>query len=283
MQKLIRLLDEIRGGTPLPNEALVHRAREYLQLSILKTIYRSKYGLALSFMGGTCLRICYNMKRYSEGLDFALDRMSDRYSFPKLIQVIEDEMKKRGFDTETTCDQESTVHKSFIKFSNLLHPLGLSHRGEHKLQIKLEVDTRPIPVTDEQLESYFVSKFDEIFPVLKHRNETLFAGKVLAILCRTYTKGRDYYDLIWFLTRRTQIDLKYLNDGIEQAASRGYMAARPPVASFGEVVRELREVFKKADPSVIMRDIGRFLEDPAEEAWIKDYNKLFEQLSEGYH
>lgn len=283
MQKLIQLLDEIRGATRPANEVLIHHVREYLQIATLKTIYRSKYGHALSFMGDTCLRICYGLKRYSEDLDFALDRKFDAYSFPKLIQMIATEIMGRGFDVETTIDEKLTVHKSFIKFSNLLYPMKLSHRKDHKLQIKLEVDTKPISVTDDELESRFVARYDEIFPLLKHKNETLFAGKVLALLCRAYTKGRDYYDLIWFLARKTEIDFRYLNRGIKQAASGGRMTKRLPFTSFGEVIEELRMTIEKSDPKVVMRDIGRFLEDPAEENWIKNYRKLFEQLAKEYH
>lgn len=283
MQKLIRLLDEIRGTAHPPNEALVHHVREYLQLVILKTIYGSKYGRVLSFMGGTCLRICYGLKRYSEDLDFALDRPIGGYSFPALVRMVATETGKRGFDVETTADEKLAVHKSFIKFSNLLYPMKLSHRKDHKLQIKLEVDTKPISVTDDELESHFVARYDEIFPLLKHKNETLFAGKVLALLCRAYTKGRDYYDLIWFLARKTEIDFEYLNNGIEQATAGGRITARPPFNSFGEVMEALRTTIEKADPQVIMRDISRFLEDPAEENWIKDYRKLFEQLTKEYH
>lgn len=282
MQKLIRMLDEVRRGAPLANEAIIHHVREYLQIVILKTICGSKYGRALSFMGDTCLRICYGLKRYSEDLDFALDRPLDSYSFPALVKMIAAETGRRGFDVETTIDEESAVHKSFVKFSNLLYPMKLSHRKDHKLQIKVEVDTRPIPVTNDELESHFVAKYDEIFPLLKHRDETLFAGKVLALLGRTYTKGRDYYDLVWFLARRTQIDLVYLNNGIKQAVDSGRMVRRPPLTSSGEVMKELRAIIEKVNPQVVMRDIGRFLEDPAEESWIKDYRKLFEQLSMDY-
>ncbi|MEW6408487.1 MAG: nucleotidyl transferase AbiEii/AbiGii toxin family protein, partial [Patescibacteria group bacterium] len=46
--------------------------REFLQVLILKTLYGSKYNTALIFMGGTCLRICYDIPRFSEDLDFNL-------------------------------------------------------------------------------------------------------------------------------------------------------------------------------------------------------------------
>lgn len=274
MQKLTQLLNEIHRQSPqTTTQMLIHTVREYLQVLTLKVIYQSKYGPTISFMGGTCLRICYGLKRYSEDLDFALDRKNATYSFKHLIHKVQSELKNSGFDVETTIDEETTVQKSFIKFSNLLFPFRLTDHEGHKLQIKLEVDTKPIPLDDEQIESHFVTKFGEIFPIIKHKNPTLFAGKILAVLGRTYTKGRDYYDLIWFLTRKTEIDLKYLNNGIKH---------KTPFANANEIIENLREVVHKADLPAVLKDLGRFLEDPSEEVWVKNYQKLFEQVAKEY-
>ena len=43
--------------------------------------------------------------------------------------------------------------------------------------------------------------------------ESLFAGKIHALLARTYlnrVKGRDYYDLLFFASRDVKVNLKYL-------------------------------------------------------------------------
>jgi len=31
---------------------------------------------------------------------------------------------------------------------------------------------------------------------------SLFAGKIHALLCREYLKGRDWYDFVWYTSRR---------------------------------------------------------------------------------
>lgn len=274
MQRLIQLLDETRRAAPgMPVHMLLHHAREYLQVIILKAIYHSKFGHTLSFMGGTCLRICYGLKRYSEDMDFALDKKDEGYSFGEIVRRVCGEVEKAGFEVESVIDSEQVVHKSFIKFLNLLYPLGLSHRKGHKLQIKLEVDTNPVPVSDDQLESSFVTKFGEVFPIIKHKDPTLFAGKILAVFDRTYTKGRDFYDLIWFLSRKTEIDLKYLNAGSRSGRL---------FASATEVIGEIQRAVGRVDITKVLGDIGRFIEDPTEEAWFKDYPRLFNQLAKEY-
>ena len=44
--------------------------REYLQYKILDIIYNTEAGKQLVFMGGTCLRLIYGNRRFSEDLDF---------------------------------------------------------------------------------------------------------------------------------------------------------------------------------------------------------------------
>lgn len=270
MHHLVRLVEQWRKQ-PIPEQLLVNRIREYLQVLILKSISHSKFGGCLAFMGGTALRICYDLKRFSEDLDFALDRPIKGYSFSRLMDAVERDFDANGYVVEVAATEEKTVHKAFVKLSKVLHPLGLSHREGQKIHIKVEVDTSPVLVGDDQLESFFITKFEEIFPILKHRTETLFAGKISAIFSRAYAKGRDYYDLIWYLTRKTEIDLTYLN------GSMGQMK-RSPFADAKEVYRHLGEVVTKVRPEEILKDIGRFLEDPAEERWIRDYQRLFRQL-----
>ena len=272
MQNLIQWLEKERAKVPaLPLQRLLNHTREYLQVLALKSIYHSKWGNSLSFMGGTCLRICYDLKRFSEDLDFTLDRKTKNYSFDELLEAIQRDFERSGFKVEITTSKEGAVQKSFLKFNELLQPLGLSSRKGEKLHIKLEVDTHPIPIHDDQCESFFVTKYNELFPILKHRIETLFSGKILALLSRTYAKGRDYYDVVWYLTQKTSIDMRYLE-----------ASSLPHFKKTSDVFDALTRTINKADTSVILKDIGRFLEDPTEEKWIKEYPRLFSQLAASY-
>ncbi len=282
MQDLLKLLKQFQLETPAPtSQEITNRIREYLQILILKSIYHSKYGSVISFMGGTCLRICYDLKRYSEDLDFTLDKKIENYSFVDLIQLIKKDMEMSGFSLDVTVGNNAVVNKAYLRFSTLLQTAGLASRKEQKLHIKLEIDTEPVKVDGSQLESFFVSKYNEIFPILKHKKETLFAGKILAIFARTYAKGRDYYDLIWYLKENTTIDNKYLNDGIAQM-NKKRTSPIPKFENTTELFNYLRAQIEKVDTTVILKDIEKFLEDPEEAKWIKDYKKIFNQFENTY-
>jgi len=38
-----------------------------------------------------------------------------------------------------------------------------------------------------------------------------------ALLCRTYTKGRDWYDFLWYVNRSIQPNFELLTNAIDQA------------------------------------------------------------------
>ncbi|MFA5800125.1 MAG: nucleotidyl transferase AbiEii/AbiGii toxin family protein [Candidatus Peribacteraceae bacterium] len=271
MQNLVRLVEQLKRKHA-PEQMLINHIREYLQVLILKSIAHSQFSSALSFMGGTALRICYDLKRFSEDLDFALDRPARGYSFQKVLNAVQRDLEAAGYEIEISGAAEKTVEKAFVKLSKVLYPLGLSARENQKIHIKIEVDTKPVNVDDDQLESFFVTKFDEIFPILKHRLETLFAGKITAILSRSYAKGRDYYDLIWYLSRKTRIDMKYLNAGIKGGELK-------PFKTEADVIRHVANIVAEVHPEKILKDIGRFLEDPTEERWLRDYQRVFDKLA----
>lgn len=275
MQALIKLVDSIKKENPnATSDDLLNIAREYLQIAILKSIYQSKYGQDLSFMGGTCLRICYDLKRYSEDLDFALDAKTTDYDFQSLVLLAQKDLALRNIEADAKISQDKTVQKAFIKVTNVLETLGLSMAKSQKLHIKIEVDTNPVDIRYGQRESFFVTRYNEVFPILKHDLATLFAGKVLAILCRPYRRGRDFYDLIWYLNRKAEMNLAYLNEGLNKTKSSDKFSSEDAV------LEKIEEIITELEPDFIIDDIGRFLEDPKEEVWIKRYAEVFHQLKE---
>lgn len=275
MQNLTKLINEAKVKN-LTDQQLLNIIREYLQVLILKAIYQSKYGKELSFIGGTCLRICYNLKRYSEDLDFSLDRKTSKYSFTELNRVIASFLKHTDFEVDLNIQEEKTVQKSFIRINKILHFFGLSPLKSQKLHVKLEIDTNSVHVTNKEIETFFVTKFNENFPILKHTDDTLFAGKICAVLNREYTRGRDFYDLVWYLNRQTKINFHYLNNAFIQAGfTQQFKDER-------EVINKLEERIKIVDVKDILKDMDRFLEDSSEKKWLHNYHAAFKQTAEQF-
>lgn len=275
MQQLLKIIDQVRQkNIKATSEDLTNVSREYLQILILRSIYRSKSGPALSFQGGTCLRICYDLKRYSEDLDFALDERRPEHDFEKLIKGVKKDLQLRNIDVDFKASSDKTVQKAFIKVCGLLETLGIAKIKDQKLHIKIEVDTNPVDIKYGGKETFFVSKYNMIFPIIKHDDETLFAGKVLAILLRPYRRGRDFYDLVWYLNRNTVLNIAYLNKGIRMSGeNKKYTSAK-------DVFKELDRIVDEFEPDFIVNDVGKFLEDPEDLNWIRQYRSVYLQLRE---
>lgn len=70
-------LAELVRASPTPAQAR-NAMREYLQARILGALQRAGAMIPLAFHGGTALRFLYATARYSEDLDFALEKDRDR-------------------------------------------------------------------------------------------------------------------------------------------------------------------------------------------------------------
>lgn len=271
MQNLIKLIQQAKklNGS---ESYLLNLIREYLQVLSLKAIYHSKYGRGLSFVGGTCLRICRGLKRFSEDLDFNYDQKIPRYDFSELNHFVSDFLKQSGFFVEVAVSKNKVVQKSFIKFSQVLQRFQLTALKSQKLHIKLEIDTNPPQIEPADRETFFVTQFNELFPILKHTDRTLFAGKIAAILTRPYPKGRDFYDLIWYLKQSIQPNLRYLNCCLSQMQN---LVLFEDTAS---VAKALKKRMESVPVQVILNDLKPFLEDTEEHKILESYPILFKQL-----
>ena len=119
-----------------------------------------------------------------------------------------------------TSKLEGNVQSCAIRFVGLLYECGLSPRPEARLSIKLEIDR--LPPAGFGME---VSSVDLYFPyVVRHHDRPSFiAGKLHAVLQRPYPKGRDYYDLLFYLRRwrQTEPNLAYLVNALRQTEYEG--------------------------------------------------------------
>ncbi len=173
-------------------------AREYLQARILQHIGLSGQMTSLAFMGGTALRFLYAVPRYSEDLDFALEANRERYVFGDVLGVIAHGFKREGYEIEIKFKESRTaVDKAFVKFPGLLNQVGLSPHASEVLSVKVEVDTSPPAGADSVVSE--VRRF-VLVRLYHHDRASLLAGKLAAVLMRRYTKGRDLYDLMWYLS-----------------------------------------------------------------------------------
>lgn len=245
-------LAELVRQTPTPTQGR-NLVREYLQARILAALQRAGAMIPLAFHGGTALRFLYAHGRYSEDLDFALEGDHQRYDFHRCLQAIRAELTPEGYTVELKVNDRKSVHSAFVRFPNLLYDLGLSGQPSEVFTVKLEVDTNP--PSGAGLATTVVRRF-VVLQLQHHDQASLLSGKLHAILHRSYTKGRDIYDLLWYLSDPAwpPPNLVLLNNALAQTDWQGGVLTE---ANWREQVRERLRTLGWKD---IQADVRPFVE-----------------------
>ena len=235
-------------------EEKINRVRDFLQVLCLKIIHDKGYFKNVAFVGGTALRILYDLRRFSEDLDFSVVKKKG-YGFSEIISNLVYELDLYGFKVETKNSAGKTVQSSFLKFSHLLNQLGLSQMRKQKLSIKIEVDSNPPEGWGTQ--STLINK-TYIFNILHFDLPSLYATKLHACFFRKFTKGRDFYDLLWYLGKKTRPNFTLLNNAIKQTEGKDLDLNEGRFKNF------LLKNLEKVDFDFVKKDVERFLEDKKE-------------------
>ncbi len=226
--------------------------KESLQVWVLDYIYSHKDYNQLIFYGGSCLAHCYSLPRLSEDLDFV--DLKNKINLSKLAEDLE-----KYFNEETDIKVKAIVQKFriYLKFL-LLGEFGIADRGESDLLfLKVEIFKEFNFCSDFKIEIIPLFKVNHSILIKSFDLETLMATKVRAIFFRKWektdkkgktvakVKGRDYFDLMWYLEKEIKPNIKCLKE----------------VKNIEELKEKLKDSIKKADSRSIYNDLEAFVED----------------------
>jgi predicted nucleotidyltransferase component of viral defense system len=206
----------------------VSALRAILQEVALLGLWRVKFFEHAAFYGGAALRILYGLDRYSEDLDFSLVRPAADFSLGAYGESLKREIDSFGFEVDI--DHRATVPQidsAFLKTHTQRELLVVGSgepvlRGVHPrqtLKIKIEVDTDPPEGFDTEFK-YVLQPVP--FAVRAYALPDLFAGKLHAVLCRRWKsrlKGRDWYDLVWYVSHHPEMRLSHLEARMRQTGN----------------------------------------------------------------
>ena len=208
-------------------EDSLNALREIMQQIALLGLWRSKFFEHAAFYGGTALRIHYGLDRFSEDLDFSLLTPDTEFDLQIYTNTLMKELSAFGFDVYVDSKIKTVqgpVQSAFLK-ANTINQLLVIETAKpfirqipknQLLKIKIEIDTDP-PAKFSTESKYLLMPVP--FPVRVVKPEDLFAGKMHAVLCRKWknrVKGRDWYDLVWFITHHPHLHLIHLQKRMQQ-------------------------------------------------------------------
>lgn len=256
--------------------------KEIIQEIALLGLWRSKFFEKAAFYGGSALRILYGLDRFSQDLDFSLLKKDAAFSLADYCRAVEDELS--SFDFSVTVKKkekktETNIDSAFIKAGTLKNMIIVDipesarkrmYPGE-AMKIKLEVDKKP-PGGFSTEARYLFQPVP--FSVNTYTLPYLFAGKMHAILCRPWAnrvKGRDWYDLVWYVGRDVPVNLKHLQNRMKQT---GHLKTNESLTE--EVLKQkLKEKIDSIDFDSAKKDVEALLKDPSSlKLWSGEFFKV---------
>jgi predicted nucleotidyltransferase component of viral defense system len=257
----------------------VGAVREILQRIALLGLWRSKFFEHAAFYGGTALRVLYGLDRYSEDLDFSLLEPDSSFSLESYGDALLRELSSFGFDVSFergVKKKRSAIESAFLKANTLQQMIVVRGRPEGKwkqhsmemLRIKLEVDTDPPAGFQTESRSLLLPI---PFAVRTYALPDLFAGKMHALLCRKWgnrVKGRDWYDLVWYIGHHPQLHLQHLESRMRYSGDWPDDKA----LSRSALMKLLQDTICKVDLTRARQEVGRFVRDKESlELWSREF------------
>ena len=255
--------------------------REIMQEIALAGLYRANFFKHAAFYGGTALRIFHGLNRFSEDLDFSLLQKDADFEFDHYFKSIVDEFQALGIKVSLNQKMKSTIStidSAFLKsdtlwseliFEDTIPQIKLSIKPS--IKIKLEVDTNP-PLRFGTENKLLTKPFS--FYVNCLTLPDLFAGKMHALLFRkwkTRVKGRDWYDLDWYIKKGVKINLTHF---CQRAIESGDWAQETMTKD--QLLELLALKIASLDINRVKEDVIRFIPNPQDlEIWSQGY---FQQI-----
>lgn len=278
MATLIQSLENIlsKKDALLSNETKRIILKEVLQAYTLNYLYNHPTYRKLNFYGGTCLHLIYNLNRLSEDID--LDNSAE-VEISNLEEDLQTYFKANiGYQELTTKSQQGEwgVYRITLKFP-ILNSLGLSPYPNEALHLKVEISQHKQTAI---IQKTPILTFGQSLVASHFSLETMMAGKMIACLERNFQKGnatigikgRDFYDLMWFMQQKIQP----LEEKLEKDGKQAYTLA--------SAMRLLSEKVATIKTSNLAVDLLPLFEQRSFiNAWLESFHQNFERFSSYYH
>lgn len=256
---------------PATAQEFENALKEIIQEITLAGLARANFFDKAAFYGGTALRIFYGLPRFSEDLDFTLLSEQPEFSLKTYFSSVTETLKSFGLEVEIEeIDKKSSidVESAFLKANTRIHLLKIQSgkkfadkiQDNKKMSVKFEVDTTP-PLGFETEVKVLPPPITASVKVLKP--SYLFGGKMHAILFRKWKsriKGRDFYDLLWYLGQNTPMNLGYLEKKMRDG--KAWQETRKMTRD--DLMQILETRIKTIDFKNASQDVAVFIKDPLE-------------------
>jgi len=271
-------IDSIMAHGTNDAETLRNVLKEELQFYVLNFIYHHQEYSNWIMYGGSALRICHELDRMSVDLDFEVAHKIDESFLNELKNEITEYFKNTYNLNSELLTIKITTDRGLRLCFNIGDLVGINI---HSKQIIVKIDLNHFTAVKTTTERIPITRNQLSFVIKIYNMSSLMASKIAAILLRGKRgglggiiyeeKGRDIYDLLWYMNKKIVPDLDYLNaKGIE--------------------VKDLRSLFDKLTLQVNKVNNKNLKEDLTPlfvdanyiENWLRDWLESYLHLREEY-
>lgn len=274
---LKRRLDDLSAFGEIDAETRRNALKEELQFFVLNFIYHHpEYGQWIMY-GGSALRIIHGLDRMSVDLDFEVSHSVTEEFLEELKKEIEKYFAntygaKDDFLKVKTNNGRGLLLKFFVG-----NGLGLGHPSD---QVHVKIDLNYFVASKTVTERRPINRDQMSFVILTYNMSALMASKLAAIFLRGTRgvgkdvfeeKGRDIYDLLWYMGKKIVPDFDYL------------MAKSIDIKDIRALFDKLTIQMNKVSDENLKQDLSPlFLDQLFISSWLRNWREIYFRLLEEY-
>lgn len=274
---LTRKLEDLAAYGEIDAETRRNALKEELQFYVLNFIYHHPEYSKWIMYGGSALRIIHGLDRMSVDLDFEISHTITGKFLEELKKGIDEHFTNTygaGADFLVT---KITIGRGLLLKFNVGEELSLGHPSK---QVHVRIDLNHFMAPKTVTERWPINQGQLSFVVITYNMSALMASKIAAIFLRGTRgvgkaiygeKGRDIYDLLWYMNKKAVPDFDYLiAKGID---------AKDPRALFDKLTLQMNKVSYEN----LRQDLlPLFVNRPYIENWLKNWLESYLRLLDEY-
>lgn len=252
--------------------------KEELQFYVLNFIYHHPEHSNWIMYGGSALRICHGLDRMSVDLDFEVDHPVSESFLNELKKELETYFKNTYNTESDLLTVKLTTNRGLRLCFHIGDELGINLLSK---QVIVKIDLNHFKAPKTVIERIPINRNQFSFVIKTYNMSALMASKIAAILLRGQRgglggvmyeeKGRDIYDLLWYMTKKAIPDLDYL------------VAKNVDIKDLRVLFNKLTLQMNKVNDKNLKQDLSPlFTNQTFIENWLKNWRTTYLRLFEEY-
>lgn len=274
---LKKTLDDLGQYGEIDAETRRNALKEDLQFYVLNFIYHHPEYNTWTMYGGSALRIIHRLDRMSVDLDFEIPHAITQRFLEELKKEVENHFTNTyGAEADFLTIKITPGRGLILKF-HVGEELSSGHRSK---QVHVKIDLNHFVAPRKVRERWPINRNQLSFVIVTYNLSALMASKLAAIFLRgtrgvggaTYEeKGRDIYDLLWYMNKKIVPDLDYL-------VAKG-IDAKDPRALFDKLTLRMDKV---SDENLKQDLAPLFVNRGFIENWLINWRESYLRLLDNY-